>query len=88
MTKLEKAIAEMKDVVMAEMLSAANLMNYIEEVENYIQNGDPEYVTTALGSIGMQRRDYVIEKEWYKNKTRELECWNNILKAAKEEKGL
>lgn len=88
MTKLEKAIAEMKTVVMAEMLSAANLMNYIEEVENYIQDGDPDYVTTAIRSIGMQRRDYVIQKGWYKNKTRELECWNNILEAAKEEKGL
>lgn len=88
MTKLEKAIAEMEAVVMAEMLSAANLMNYIEEVKSYIENGDPYYITAAIRSIGMQRHDYVTEKEWYKNKARERECWNNILKAAEEEKGL
>lgn len=88
MTKLEKAIAEMEAVVMDEMLSAANLMNYIQEVKSYIKDGDPDYVLTAVRSIGMQRHDYDTQKGWYKNKTRERECWNNIFEAAKEEKGL
>ena len=88
MKKLEKAIAEMEALVMEEMLSAANLMNYIQEVKSYIEDGDPEYVTTAIRSIGMQRHDYVTVKGWYKNQMRERELWNELFEAAKEEKGL
>ena len=53
-----------------------------------MKDGDPEYLWTAVRSIGMQRHDYVTEKEWYKNKTREREGWNNLLKAIEEERGL
>lgn len=88
MTKIEKAIAEMEAVVLDEMLSAANLMNYIEEVKRFVKDGDPEYLWSAVRSIGMQRHDYVTEKEWYKNQMREREGWNKLLKAVEEEKGL
>lgn len=88
MTKTEKAIAKLEAVVMDEMLSAANLMNYIQEVKSYMEDGDPEYFWAAVRSIGMQRHDYVTEKEWYKNQTREREGWNELLKAVEEEKGL
>ena len=88
MNRIEKAIAEMEAVVMDEMLSAANLMNYIQEVKSYVKDGDPDYLLTAVRSIGMQRHDYVTVKGWYKNKTRERELWNEIFEAVKEEKGL
>ena len=88
MTELEKAIAEMEALVLSEMLSAANLMDYIEEVKRYVKDGDPYYLSAAVRAIGMRRHEHVTSKEWYKNQTRERELWNKIYEAAKEEKGL
>ena len=88
MTELEKAIAEMEALVLSEMMSAANLMSYIEEVKSYIKDGDPYYRSAAVRAIGMRRHEHVTSKAWYKNQTRERELWNKIFEATKEEKGL
>ena len=88
MTELEKAIAEMEALVLSEMMAAANLMDYIEEVKRYAKDGDPYYLSAAVRAIGMRRHEHVTAKGWYKNQTRERELWNRIYEAVKEEKGL